>query len=186
MSISIDGDKAKAKELSDQGKEEGVKMVEANKKAAEFILKHRNDSHGPLYLDLHGLLLDEAMAATLKKLEELRLSKDDVVLELIPGAGHHSKDKAVIKPAVIEELKKQKLEFEEKNAGTLLVTVPGGGGAAAATTTTATAAVSGLTPVEVDSKSEATAGPIASAVGTKKSEQKTTETTDSCCGCVVM
>lgn len=56
---------------------------------------------------------------------------NEVALELIPGAGHHSKAGAVIKPKVIEELNKRKLAFQEKNAGTLLVTIPGkatGGG----------------------------------------------------------
>ena len=51
------GDKAKAKELSEKGKEAGRKMEEANKKAAAVILKHRNDGHGDHYLDLHGLYL---------------------------------------------------------------------------------------------------------------------------------
>jgi hypothetical protein len=52
-----DGDKAKAKELSDKGKEAGHMMEESNKKAAEVILKHRNADKGPHYLDLHGLHL---------------------------------------------------------------------------------------------------------------------------------
>ena len=51
-----------------------------------------------------------------------------MVLELIPGAGHHSKGGAVIKPKVIEELKRRKLDFSEKNAGTLLVTIEGAAG----------------------------------------------------------
>jgi len=53
---------------------------------------------------------------------------NQVVLELIPGAGHHSKGAAVLKPKVIEELKRRKLDFSEKNAGTLLVTIEGATG----------------------------------------------------------
>ena len=48
-----------------------------------------------------------------------------MTFEVIPGAGHHSKGGAVIKPKVIEELTKRKLAFTEKNAGTLLVTIEG-------------------------------------------------------------
>lgn len=46
-----------------KGKEAGHKMEAANKKAAALTLKNRNDGHGENYLDLHGLHLDEAMAA---------------------------------------------------------------------------------------------------------------------------
>lgn len=45
------------------GKEAGKKMEEAHKKAAAVILKHRNEGHGNNYLDLHGLLLEEALTA---------------------------------------------------------------------------------------------------------------------------
>ena len=44
---------------------------------------------------------------------------------MIPGAGHHSKAGAVIKPKVIEELTRQNLTFHDKNVGTLLVTIEG-------------------------------------------------------------
>jgi DNA-nicking Smr family endonuclease len=118
------GEKGKAKELSDQGKEAGRKMEEANRQAAETILIYRNSGHGENYLDLHGLYLEEALSAFRDRLNKLQSSMDqDIVFEVIPGAGHHSKNKAVIKPKIIDELKKLNLPFEEKNAGTLLVTL---------------------------------------------------------------
>lgn len=117
------GDKAQAKELSEKGKEAGRKMEEANKKAAEVILKHRNDGHGDNYLDLHGLFLEEALDAFRAKMAALQKAaeSEDIVFEVIPGAGHHSKNKAVIKPKIIEELTNMKVKFEEKNAGSINV-----------------------------------------------------------------
>jgi DNA-nicking Smr family endonuclease len=115
------GEKAKAKELSDKGKQAGRQMEEANRKAAEVILHYRNDGHEENYLDLHGLYLEEAMTAFRTRLDKLIARNEMVVFEVIPGAGNHSKNKAIIKPKVIEELQTRKLRFEEKNAGTLLV-----------------------------------------------------------------
>jgi hypothetical protein len=129
------GDKAKAKELSDKGKEAGRQMEEANKKAAAVILKHRNDGHGDNYLDLHGLYLQEALDAFHAKMEHLKSSSgsEEIVFEVIPGAGNHSKDKAIIKPKIIEELSKDKsVRFEEKNAGSILVFIPPSGKSSAA------------------------------------------------------
>ena len=62
------GDKAKAKQLSEQGKEAGKNMEATHKKAAAVILKHRNEGHGNEFLDLHGLLLEEAMDAVKERL----------------------------------------------------------------------------------------------------------------------
>lgn len=117
------GDKAKAKELSDKGKLAGNKMEETNKQAAEVILNYRNNGHDDNYLDLHGLYLEEALNAFRERLNQLQNKKlnEEIIFEVIPGAGNHSKNKAVIKPKVIEELQTRKLRFEEKNAGTLLV-----------------------------------------------------------------
>jgi DNA-nicking Smr family endonuclease len=120
------GDKAKAKELSELGKAAGQKMEELNQEAAKVILKYRNDGHPDTYLDLHGLYLEEAVTAFHQRLELLQNKKsgEEVIFEVIPGAGNHSKNKAIIKPKIIEELQVRKLRFEEKNAGTLLVYLP--------------------------------------------------------------
>jgi hypothetical protein len=116
-----DGDKQAAKELSDKGKEAGQKMEEANKLAAIEILKFNNDGHPDNYLDLHGLLLEEALAAFRERVELLKSRGESIVFEAIPGAGHHSKGKAIIKPKIIEETESMGLRFEEKNAGTILI-----------------------------------------------------------------
>mmetsp|Transcript_16011 Transcript_16011/g.16748 ORF Transcript_16011/g.16748 Transcript_16011/m.16748 type:complete len:219 (+) Transcript_16011:31-687(+) len=120
------GDKAKAKELSDKGKEAGIKMEETNKEAAKVILNYRNNGHNENYLDLHGLYLEEALNAFKERLNQLieNNKNNEIIFEVIPGAGNHSKNKAVIKPKVIEEIQLRKLRYEEKNAGTLLVYIP--------------------------------------------------------------
>lgn len=147
------GDKAKAKELSVQGKVAGEKMEEANAKAAAVILDHRNGGHPDNYLDLHGLYLEEALTAFRERLASLQTGNgsDEIVFEVIPGAGNHSKTKAIIKPKVIEELQALNLYFEEKNAGSLLVYVNNGDG----NTTTTTAPSSVETQ---DTKAEKTTG----------------------------
>lgn len=58
-----------------------------------------------------------AKMAALQKASE----KEAIVFEVIPGAGHHSKNKAVIKPKIIDELTNMKVRFEEKNAGSINV-----------------------------------------------------------------
>lgn len=68
--------------------------------------------------------------AVLQKASE----KEDIVFEVIPGAGHHSKNKAVIKPKIIEELTNMKVRFEEKNAGSINVFLGKGSDAAVKTT----------------------------------------------------
>ena len=125
------GDKAKAKELSDKGKEAGQKMKESNKLAAEVILKYRNDGYGDNYLDLHGLYMEEALSAFRDRMKLLQSSKEEIEFEVIPGAGHHSKNKAVIKPKIIEELTNNKdVLFEERNAGSIRVFINRGAGTA--------------------------------------------------------
>ena len=72
-----------------------------------------------------------SLSFDLCRLDLLVKAGNAVTFECIPGAGHHSKAGAVIKPKVIEELTRRKLAFTEKNAGTLLVTIEGkatGGG----------------------------------------------------------
>jgi len=65
------------------------------------------------------------MDAFRTKLKELQGKNQETVFEVIPGAGHHSKNKAVIKPKVIEELTNMKIKFEEKNAGSINVFIEG-------------------------------------------------------------
>ena len=78
--------------------------------------------HEDNYLDLHGLLLEEAMEFFVMRLNELTSLNKEVIFEVIPGAGHHSAGHtAVIKPHVIDEIRKRGFKYEEKSGGDLLV-----------------------------------------------------------------
>jgi DNA-nicking Smr family endonuclease len=104
-----------------QAKAAGVTMTQKNKEASVAIYHHRNDGKGDLYIDLHGLYVEEALGFTKEKLAELTKRKG-CDLELITGAGHHSADHvAHIKGKVIDLLKEKGMQFSEKNAGELLV-----------------------------------------------------------------
>mmetsp|Transcript_8168 Transcript_8168/g.17050 ORF Transcript_8168/g.17050 Transcript_8168/m.17050 type:complete len:97 (+) Transcript_8168:674-964(+) len=94
-------------------------MHEANAKAAEAIFNSRNKGKGDRYMDFHGLRKQEALEILELKMAALAGKGGDV--ELIPGAGNHSQGDAVLKPAVIDYLKKNGLEYELKNAGEILV-----------------------------------------------------------------
>ena len=114
-------DRERGHALAAEAKAEGERMREANRAAAAAILRHRNGGRGERYLDLHGLLVEEAVRATTERLDALALSGGGGELELVPGAGHHSAGgKAAIKPAVEALLQERALEYEE-HVGTLKV-----------------------------------------------------------------
>ena len=114
-------DRERGHALAAEAKAEGERMREANRAAAAAILRHRNGGRGERYLDLHGLLVEEAVRATTERLDALALAGGGGELELVPGAGHHSAGgKAAIKPAVEALLQERALEYEE-HVGTLKV-----------------------------------------------------------------
>lgn len=104
-------------------KEEAERMMDKkNQQAAELIFKDRNKGKGDLFIDLHGLFVQEAVEFVEKRLQKVRNSKQGSVLEIVTGAGHHSADKkAHIKPKIEKILRDANLQFEEKNAGSLNV-----------------------------------------------------------------
>lgn len=117
-----EGDKKRAKELSDEGKKAGSLMDEANSRAVEELMKtQRHYEQG--VIDLHGLYVKEAQEVTkefLKKVQSAGLSQ----AEIITGQGHHSEGHhAKIKPAIKSMIEADKFSFEEKanNPGTLVV-----------------------------------------------------------------
>lgn len=125
----FEGDKHEAKSLSNEGKEWGHKMDEANAKAAKLILEPQK-SVLTGELDLHGLYLKEALAATevflTFWLTQNRRDKRTTVL-IITGAGHHSKhkDQPVIRPKVVSMLREKKLKYARVNKnGALRVSLP--------------------------------------------------------------
>jgi DNA-nicking Smr family endonuclease len=114
--------KKEAKELSDEGKMHGQKMEEANQRAVDEIIKPQQ-LETSVKIDLHGLLVAEAVNATKEFVKAVIANRGDSVdkLEIITGAGHHS-DKAkgpVIKPAIIKMCEEEgwKLVADEGNEG---------------------------------------------------------------------
>ena len=114
-----------AKTLSEQGKEQGRLMEEANQRAVNEILLPQHLSTSDK-IDLHGLLLHEAIDAT----KEFILSKKGKykTVEVITGQGLHSDHSKgpVIKPAIIDMCKKEgwQLDINDHNSGSFIVHVP--------------------------------------------------------------
>lgn len=110
------GDKKLAKELSEEGKKHGLLMEEANKRAVDEILSPQQLETNEK-IDLHGLLVNEAVTATRLFVQKAIERKQFEKLEIITGAGNHSdKNKgAAIKPAIIELCKGEKWPLESQS-----------------------------------------------------------------------
>ena len=120
-----EGRKAEAKELSERGKEHGALMEAANKRAAGIVLEPQHLDKADR-IDLHGLLVHEAVEATKDFVKSCtgRLK----TVEVITGQGLHS-DKAkgpVIKPAIFQLCKDENWQHEisPHNPGCIIVSVP--------------------------------------------------------------
>ena len=105
------GDKAKAKELSDEGKKHGALMEQYNREAADAFFAAHNQGRDDYTIDLHGLHVDEAIERLKARLAKIGKSGD---LVIIWGAGNHSEGGVrKIKPAVVELLTKEKMNFKD-------------------------------------------------------------------------
>jgi len=119
------GDKGKGHEMLKKVKELLTQAKAKDKEAARAIWENRNHE-SELKMDFHGLRVDEALELFEEHLSALQAKgKSERVLEVIPGAGHHSKGDAKLKPATIKKLKELKLEFVEHNAGSMYVNLDG-------------------------------------------------------------
>jgi DNA-nicking Smr family endonuclease len=86
-------------------------------------------------VDLHGLLLPEAIAVVERTLQAIRdeyratgpegkllaIQHGHAALEIVTGRGAHSEGHAVLKPAIQEYLTQSKIIYAEKNEGSLIV-----------------------------------------------------------------
>ena len=118
------GAKADAHKFSEQKNACRARMEDANRRAADAIVAPQ-DARATRKLDLHGLYVREAEDATRALVAHFR-GKGGATLEIVTGAGHHSKDHhAKIKPAIEALLRDEKLPFEsEHGGGAFRVTVP--------------------------------------------------------------
>ena len=122
-----EGREADAKEHSDRGKEHRAKMEAANKRAKEIIIGPQNLAEADK-IDLHGLLVQEAVEAT-RDFVKSSIGRLETV-QVITGQGLHS-DKAkgpVIMPAIIGLCKKEGWKIvpsrKPKNPGCFIIQVP--------------------------------------------------------------
>jgi len=120
-------DGARAKELSNQGKEHKLRMEELNSQASEWIFTKNNEDSGPGEIDLHGLYVKEAITYTDRAVEDAK-RRGDSHINLIVGKGLHSSGGvAKLKPAIEELMQKHQLlaELDPDNAGVLTVQLKG-------------------------------------------------------------
>lgn len=125
------GDKAKAKELSLEGKKHDQLMKEANKKAADVVFAAKNALVDPDSIDLHGLQVKEAIERTEARIAQCLEQKKEYLV-IIVGRGNHSVGNIPkVKPAIQNLLKKYRnqltVELDQPNAGCITVRFPPGG-----------------------------------------------------------
>ena len=127
----LSGNKALAKDLSRKGREHARLMAAAHASAAETIFRERNtgvEGNGPRMFDLHGLHVQEAIAALHRELGECA-ARGDRVAHVLVGTGHHTKGSRTpsrLPSAVAEYLTHRRVRFWEPQAGMLEVDVTSG------------------------------------------------------------
>ncbi|PBK85166.1 DUF1771-domain-containing protein [Armillaria gallica] len=121
------GDRAAAKEFSEQGKNHKQKMEQLNKEASNWIYHENNRNRKPGEIDLHGLYVKEAIAYTDAALEEAKL-RGDSEIRFIVGKGLHSEGgTAKVGPAIKDLMREYQLaaELDLSNSGVLVVKLNG-------------------------------------------------------------
>ncbi|SPR00545.1 unnamed protein product (mitochondrion) [Plasmodiophora brassicae] len=94
------GDKALAKSLSDAGKAEGARVLEANARAADAYFTSNNKGRPVAEVDLHGLFADEAVVRIEERIKACRAAGQPHLVVIV-GQGNHSKDGIpVLKPRI--------------------------------------------------------------------------------------
>ncbi|EED21543.1 Smr domain protein [Talaromyces stipitatus ATCC 10500] len=124
-----DGDGARAKQLSEEGKEHGRRMQEYNKQASEFIFRENNAS-GRVpedTIDLHGQFVEEAEDILEERIKYAR-QHGQTHLHVIVGRGNHSTNHVQkIKPRVEQVCRELGLQYAtEENAGRIYINLAGG------------------------------------------------------------
>ncbi|KAA1472949.1 DUF1771-domain-containing protein [Dentipellis sp. KUC8613] len=121
------GDGARAKELSNVGKDKQREMERLNGEASEWIFRENNTDSKPGEIDLHGLYVKEAIRFTEQSIQQAQ-QRGDGEIHLIVGKGLHSAHGAAkLKPAIEELIQKYNLvaTLDPSNAGVLIVQLDG-------------------------------------------------------------
>jgi len=123
------GDGARAKELSNEGKRHASKMDDYNRQAADFIFRE-NNAEGRVdedCIDLHGLFVEEAERILEDRIRAER-SRGASHLHVIVGKGNHSANHVQkIRPRVEQVCREMGLHYRtEDNEGRIFVDLKGG------------------------------------------------------------
>ncbi|THH17336.1 hypothetical protein EW146_g3454 [Bondarzewia mesenterica] len=121
-----DGSGARAKELSNLGKEKQKENQRLNKEAGEWIFRENNLDSEPGEIDLHGLYVKEAIFYTDQSIQEAR-QRGDAVIRLIVGKGLHSTNGTPkLRPAIEGLMPEYSLTatLDPNNGGVLIVELP--------------------------------------------------------------
>ncbi|KAG9007613.1 hypothetical protein FRB94_013630 [Tulasnella sp. JGI-2019a] len=125
------GDRARAKDLSNQGRIHKAEMERLHSEACELIFQINNEGRGrgPNEVDLHGLYVKEAIQEAQQAIIGAQM-RDDRQIRFIVGKGLHSQGDPRLKPA-IEELAVQHdlvAALDPRNSGVLIITLREGEG----------------------------------------------------------
>ncbi|KAK3333478.1 smr domain-containing protein [Cercophora scortea] len=123
------GDRAEAKELSEEGKRHQQKKNAYNKQASEFIFRE-NNAQGRIAddtIDLHGQFVEEAEDIVEARIRDAQ-ARGQTHLHIIVGKGNHSTGRVQkIKPRVEQICQEMGLDYAtEENEGRLYVDLSGG------------------------------------------------------------
>ncbi|KAK3692671.1 smr domain-containing protein [Podospora appendiculata] len=123
------GDRAEAKELSEEGKQHQQKKNAYNKQASEYIFRE-NNAQGRIAddtIDLHGQFVEEAEDIVEARIRDAQ-ARGQTHLHIIVGKGNHSTGRVQkIKPRVEQICKEMGLDYAtEENEGRLYVDLTGG------------------------------------------------------------
>ncbi|KAN0091190.1 DUF1771 domain containing protein [Tylopilus felleus] len=116
------GDGARAKALSGQGKQHEQTMESLNAEASAWIFRQNNLDCKPGEINLHGLYVKEAVSYVEKSIQEAR-QRGEAEVRFIVGKGIHSDGHvAKIKPAVEDLMNKYNIptEVDPHNDGVLI------------------------------------------------------------------
>ncbi|ORZ14574.1 hypothetical protein BCR42DRAFT_417214 [Absidia repens] len=118
-----DGNGALAKEESNKGHRHDEQMKQYNRKAADLVYAQKNQGRPPTEIDLHGLFVQEASERVDQALRRCEKENYDHLV-IIVGKGLHSPGQvAKLKPAIINLVKKYKVQCtpNKPNPGCLYI-----------------------------------------------------------------
>ncbi|KAI0319914.1 hypothetical protein OF83DRAFT_1081940 [Amylostereum chailletii] len=117
------GDRARAKELSEEGKLHRREMEKLHAQASACVYKANNEGRRPGEIDLHGLYVNEAVEYADRAIQGAR-ARDDHEVHLIVGKGLHSENNvAKIRPAIEQLIQRHRLvaALDPTNEGVIVV-----------------------------------------------------------------